>query len=134
MRLMTEKLATGENSIMPDLKGSALAALKDTRKASRRAVAEIQARKKIAYNAQDYDEFEECASLLPIALNTEHLATQRLIAGIIDAAEPSILTLKQATAELDARIERFKTDAAKLSEIAEKLSIVTSAVLLFKIV
>ncbi len=130
---MTKKEATGDNN-MPEFKGGALAALKDTRKASRRAVAEIQSRKKIAYNAQDYDEFEECASLLPVALNAEHLATQRLIAGIINADELSILTLKQATIELDARIERFKADAAKLSEIAEILSIVTSAVLLFKLV
>jgi hypothetical protein len=134
MQPITEKQAMGDKNIMPDLKGSALAALKDARKVSRRAVAEIQTRKKIAYNAQDYDEFEECASLLPNALNAEHLATQRLIAGIIDADETSILTLKKATSELDARIERVKANAAKLSEIAEMLSIVTNAVLLFKIV
>lgn len=119
---------------MTDIKGTALATLKDTRKAARRAVSEIQARKKIAYDAQDYDDFEKCVASLPLALNAEHLATQRLIAGIIDADEESVLTLKQATAELDARIEKFKADAAMLSDLAAILSIVTNAILLFKIV
>lgn len=119
---------------MTDVKGTALATLKDTRKAARRAVAEIQARKKIAYDAQDYDDFEQCVASLPLALNAEHLATQRLIAGIIDADDKSVVTLKEATDELDARIERFKVDAATLSELATALSIVTNAVMLFKLV
>lgn len=119
---------------MTDVKGTALATLKSTRKAARRAVAEIQARKKAAYNAQDYDDFEQCVASLPLALNAEHLATQRLIAGIIDADDESVVSLKKATEELDARIEKFKADAAKLSDIAEILSIVTSAILVFKLI
>lgn len=109
---------------------NAIAALVETRRESRRAVAEIQARKKVAFETNDYDEFERCAAALPGALNAEHLATQRVIAGVINPTEDGVLTLKAATAELKERIDAFAEDARKLGDLASILSIVTNAILL----
>lgn len=114
---------------MPDT-DEALVCLRDARRAARHAVDAIQQRKNQAYDAQDYDEYERCVATLPAALDAEHLATQRLIGGIIAPEGEAVVSLKQATGELNARIEALRQSAQQLSDLAAILSTLTHAILL----
>lgn len=65
------------------------------------------------------------------ASEARFLAREQLIRGLVNPTGPKVASLTEATARLEARLERLRRSAARLNDLANILRIFTTAVTAF---